>query len=698
MVWPDSWYYNDFSNPTVTFTQDNNFVMSHQVKTPGGNALNITRFDKDGNSIWSRNYSQLNRHKVYNIHTQDSGVYMLGTVDKPRSNYTSFKGTFILKADNQGKIIQTASGPCLPDDRPFNKTPVTVNEVDSRVDSVVNLNQYSITPATMSTDNIFYDATLFCNQVAFCSSMSLEGDSSSCSLQDTLVYYVTNNSCGAATKWIYDTTMFSLVTKMGDTLKLYPLRSGASIVKAEIESPCFTIAKTIPVSVLISASQLDLGMDTTICPGDTIILNAGPGYSTYLWNNSINDSILTITVPGTYYVKVTDFCGGFGTDTIHISGINSIFDLTGPDVLCKNDTIRIVATPGFLQYQWSPNVNISYSDNIANVHPLLTTEYHVQAAISSGCIVKDSLLITVNTSPAISVGNDTTLCYDQSIQLFAPGGFSSYQWSNGDQSSSTLVQNQGTYFVAAAYSNGCISKDTIVIGKYNFIKPSLGADRPVCDNYFLSAGSYQNYEWNDLSSGSSITINQQGMYWVEITDANGCKGRDTVIITGINAPPSNFLKPVDSLCKYETLQLAPVNNYSAYNWSTGSSQNIITIDKGGLYILTVRDANGCTGKDSIQVFEKNCITGVRIPTAFTPNRDQLNDLFRAKVFGVTEQFSLQVYDRWGNLVFSTTDPAAGWDGKVNGIPAATGVFVWYCTYKLVAEEPGSQKGTVTLIR
>ena len=322
----------------------------------------------------------------------------------------------------------------------------------------------------------------------------------------------------------------------------------------------------------------------------------------------------------------------------------------------------------------------------------------MQAETTSGCIVKDSTWINVKTSPLIFIGMDTTLCYDQSIQLSAPTGFSSYLWNNGDQTAATVIQTEGTYYVSGTYNNGCISRDTIIITKFPFTKPSLGTDRSVCDGVQLSAGNYQNYLWNNLSTNSTILINLPGAYWVDVIDANGCKGKDTLIINSIFANPSNFLDQTDSLCKYEKLTLSAPNIYTAYNWSNGSLQIMTTVDKPGLYALTVRDANNCTGKDTIMVIEKNCITGVRIPTAFTPNGDQLNDIFRARVYGITEKFLLQVYDRWGNLVFSTIQPEIGWDGKVKGIPTGTSVFVWQCTYKLQGEDQGFQKGTVTLIR
>jgi gliding motility-associated-like protein len=92
------------------------------------------------------------------------------------------------------------------------------------------------------------------------------------------------------------------------------------------------------------------------------------------------------------------------------------------------------------------------------------------------------------------------------------------------------------------------------------------------------------------------------------------------------------------------------------------------------------------------------MTGVYVPTAFSPNKDAKNDVFRAQVFGPVNTFELRVYNRWGQVVFKTTDPAKGWDGTDAGKNQDTGVFVWTCRYAMAGEPEKIQKGTVVLIR
>jgi gliding motility-associated-like protein len=87
-----------------------------------------------------------------------------------------------------------------------------------------------------------------------------------------------------------------------------------------------------------------------------------------------------------------------------------------------------------------------------------------------------------------------------------------------------------------------------------------------------------------------------------------------------------------------------------------------------------------------------------MPNAFTPNRDGRNDLFRASYKGYFEAFQLSIYNRWGQVVYSSSNPDQGWNGRLGGKDIDSGVFVWICTYRFFGRTTSTQKGTVTLIR
>ena len=175
-------------------------------------------------------------------------------------------------------------------------------------------------------------------------------------------------------------------------------------------------------------------------------------------------------------------------------------------------------------------------------------------------------------------------------------------------------------------------------------------------------------------------------------------GADSIILTGILPLPSNFLIPVDSICRNEKLTISSLVNYNTYLWSTGSTSSTVQVTSPGQYILTVQDNNSCTGKDTILVVAKNCIRAVYIPNAFTPNNDVNNDIFRAKVYGNLISFRLEVFNRYGQLVFITNDALQGWDGNYKGKPQPVSTYTWLCLYQFAGRMFTEEKGTVILIR
>ena len=162
--------------------------------------------------------------------------------------------------------------------------------------------------------------------------------------------------------------------------------------------------------------------------------------------------------------------------------------------------------------------------------------------------------------------------------------------------------------------------------------------------------------------------------------------------------PSRFLPADTAICSYGTLEMQPLSDFNRYSWSNGAMVKRITITTPGTYWLDVIDYKGCKGRDSIIVLLKDCISGFYAPTAFSPNGDGRNDVFRPLLFGRVKSYRFTVYNRWGEVIYQTTEWQRGWDGKIAGVLQNNGVFVWTCTYQLDGDPIKTDKGTVTLIR
>jgi gliding motility-associated-like protein len=259
--------------------------------------------------------------------------------------------------------------------------------------------------------------------------------------------------------------------------------------------------------------------------------------------------------------------------------------------------------------------------------------------------------------------------------------------------------SSGTYKDTLSSSSGCDSIVTTYLTVNPKPLPDLGPDKGLCSNSTLvvTPGSFSDYLWQDGSTESTFKITAPGLFWVRVTNSFNCSARDSMLVQPISGP-ADFLKATDSICNNDKLTLHPLSSFNDYLWSTGESQNKIVIDAPGEYWLRVTGTNGCTATDTIVVFPKECMYGVYIPTAFTPNGDGKNDYFGAIVYGRVASFKLQVYNRFGEIVFQTTDPDKKWDGLYKSAPFATTVFLWQCSYQLENQKPTFKKGVVTLLR
>jgi gliding motility-associated-like protein len=325
---------------------------------------------------------------------------------------------------------------------------------------------------------------------------------------------------------------------------------------------------------------------------------------------------------------------------------------------------------------------------------------------SNGC---DSIIESVNVNvfvpPAGNVQErdstyQTGFCENGSVLLRPQNSLVSYLWNTGQTTSSIVVNVAGAYSLVAKDTYGCTTIDTFVVAAYQFPAPGFDSIENLCfgGTKILDGGiSSTYYLWSNGSNSEKITVTQPGKYWVMLTSAHNCTATDTVNVVLVQNP-ANFLVTSITKCSSKDTTLSPISDFDGYMWSNGSNAKSIEVSKGGLYWLDVTDQNGCIGRDSIMVIDSLCPVYIFIPDAFTPNGDGLNDIFKPTFSGTLSGYHFSVYNRWGGLVFSTDDPARGWDGTLEGRQQPIGVYVWICTYILDAQSVKTDRGTVTLLR
>ena len=270
-----------------------------------------------------------------------------------------------------------------------------------------------------------------------------------------------------------------------------------------------------------------------------------------------------------------------------------------------------------------------------------------------------------------------------------------YLWSDGVTTPNRTFSVGGIYWFETN-NNGCRNRDSIRVIEHAAPLVSLGADTTLCNNstLVLSAGNAgASYQWQNNSTQPQLTVTRSGSYHVQVS-AFGCTTADTIMVNYETAPQLRF-EADTVLCNNEQKRLAPHVYGDSFLWNTGSTSPEITITQPGVYELEVQNFCGVI-TDSIAIKRINCEFWV--PTAFTPNNDNRNDKFGLAVSGFVKKYSCRIYNRWGELIFSSTDAKSQWDGSAKGKPATAGVYAWVIEYTDWSNYNEVRKGTVVLIR
>lgn len=294
-------------------------------------------------------------------------------------------------------------------------------------------------------------------------------------------------------------------------------------------------------------------------------------------------------------------------------------------------------------------------------------------------------------------------------------------WDFGDGTSSTELEPSHIYSVLGSYpvvlivEDFCLNTiDTLYQDLLVSLRQSLEAfnDTLVCENEFIQLGATDlggaEYEWtgpNDFFSEEQFPIlsdvkpNFTGPYSV-VGIISGCATFPKEQFAEVRPLP-NLDLGVDTVICYG----GPINlyagNFSGYLWQDGSTQDNFVVREEGDYFVEVVDDLNCSNVDSIRI-ARYCPPSLFVPTAFTPNDDGLNDTFAYQAGDMT-QFNIQVYSRWGTLIFETNAPDIYWNGTfANGKKAPQGVYIWIVRYEEPLKDETSfirqETGTVTLIR
>lgn len=314
-----------------------------------------------------------------------------------------------------------------------------------------------------------------------------------------------------------------------------------------------------------------------------------------------------------------------------------------------------------------------------------------------GHTLGNDIVVGVSADTSYNATKDTLVCYENSMLVSAPPGFNEYLWNDGNTNATRTLTGDGNYWVYS-YQNCNITIDTFKV-KFVDLTVNLGPDTAICTNGdLLLDASNQGaiYTWNDGSTNATLLVTGSGTYSVKVS-LQGCEKSDTIIVDEFE-PSLDIPQRDTSICDDETITLEAVANpISNYLWSNGSTQEKIVVSTPGTYKVTATNACG-TFTDSVKIMMENCDCKPFIPNAFSPNGDQKNDVFKVNPLCTVTNFSMSIYNRYGQRIFQTTSPDKGWDGTFNGQYSDLGTYFFYIKFKGPRGDDFEKKGDIILLR
>ncbi|WP_118952833.1 PKD domain-containing protein [Taibaiella helva] len=450
----------------------------------------------------------------------------------------------------------------------------------------------------------------------------------------------------------------------------------------------------------------------------------------YEWNTGSNARSLTVTAPGLYWVRYHTPPCVFHTDTFRVSFPYGIL----PQLSIRNSCKGADTGKAWVYTYNGDTVTYHYiwRNAAGDIRSLTDTLFHAATGSYTLAIHTahcDTLLhlYIPEEEHHVAFVSDTLICLGTGItfQNASEPYFTDFQWRFGDGNGSVLLSPTHVYAQPGSYTvtlagTGALCRDTIA--------RRVTVDAPVTDFRFakdkdslctgqallLSPGydsTISRLHWQ-LGDGSALSTGAETIQHAYATagkmplsmtaEFRACPSITVADTVWVYALPMVDLGPDSSLC----LQGRPLtlSNRAAgagrgsYRWSTGATTAEITVRHEGRYSLTITNEHGCTSSESVSV-SKDCF--IDVPNAFTPNGDGSNDYFfpRQLLSRRLSKFSMQVLNRWGQVVFQTERiDGRGWDGRFNGQAQPEGVYIYRISAEIDAVHHEVYEGNVTLIR
>lgn len=444
------------------------------------------------------------------------------------------------------------------------------------------------------------------------------------------------------------------------------------------------------------------------------------------WQNS---NIFNVPA-GPYTITIKDANGCITTRTVTVNEpavLTAVSANTNASCDGGNDgTITVNAAGGNANYQYSIDNGTTWqAGNIFNVAP---GNYTILVKDNLGCTATFNTTVGLSNNLSFTPQLDPTICESKSTQLDLVSNATIYSWSPATALSNVNIHNPvanpvvTTEYVVSATLGRCSTTDTVIVNVNPAPIPNAGTDGFICygQSYNLNATGGTVYSWTpstylsnpNIANPVATPIKDITYTLTILSDVNGCASLVTDnIFIDVTPPVKVKTFPYDTIAypgaSFHILAVPSDPDANIYTWSPSVGLSdptianpILTVGPIGsdiTYQVITSTIAGCKGEGYVHVKVYNG-PELYVPTGFTPNRDGKNDVFTPFPVGIKSLNYFRVYNRWGQLVFSTSSLYTGWDGTLGGKDQPSGTYVWMAEGVTLQGKLITKKGVVTLIR
>ena len=383
----------------------------------------------------------------------------------------------------------------------------------------------------------------------------------------------------------------------------------------------------------------------------------------------------------------------------------------------KNGTINALATGGTPGYQYAVNGGNFQSSGSFN---LGQGNYILTVRDANGCLATHNETVGLTNNLFVIPVNDTTTCEGVGVQITPNTNATQFAWipatglDAADVPRPIATPKSSTQYIVAASLGVCTAYDTLMVQVNPAPVANAGPDGDICfgQTFRLQGSGGVSYDWSprtylntSLAYDALVTPAQTIQYSLQVVDALGCRSLQPDVVTVHVTPPIQVSVSRDTVVAYgDRFQLHAASAAIDYTWSPAYGLNdpskkdpLVTVTDDITYVVTASTPAGCKGEArvTLKVYQG---PEIYVPDAFTPNGDGKNDVFRPFPVGIRSYTYFRVFNRWGQMIYSTSSFNQGWDGKIAGKEQPTGTYVWMVEGITKDDRKITKKGTVTLIR